>query len=77
MASSQIATKDFSAKTLSLLSKKGISVVGATAVPAFDGDVYFSGTAYTLSFAGTSFMRTHSQILVMASSSWMPEFDTV
>jgi len=67
------AQKDFNKSTLSALAKKGVQVVSAQAVPAFEGDVYFSGVAYTLVANGTtSFVRTHSQILVMAKSSWMP-----
>ena len=66
---------DFSKKTLSNLSKKGISVLGSVAVPAFEGDVYFSGTAYSLVWNEMGFIRTHSQILGMAASSWIPETD--
>ena len=72
------ATKDFSKKTLTGLSKKGISVVSSQAIPAFDGDIYFSGVAYTLSYKENSFIRTHSQVLAISASSWDPEslFDT-
>jgi len=67
-----IAQKDFSPKTLSLLAKKGVCIVSVMAVPAFEGDKYFSGTAYSLSYNGQSFIRRHSQILTMAVSSWHP-----
>jgi hypothetical protein len=35
-----IGSKDFSAKTLSALSKKGVSVIGSQAVPAFERRLY-------------------------------------
>lgn len=75
MLGSSVAQKDFSKKTLAGLSKKGVSVVGVVAVPAFEGDKYFSGTAYQLEFNGTGFIRSHSQVLVMAVSSWNPQID--
>jgi hypothetical protein len=71
-----IGSKDFSAKTLSALSKKGVSVIGSQAVPAFEGDQYFSGVAYILDAQGRQLLRTHSQVIVMASSSWTPETTT-
>jgi hypothetical protein len=67
--------KDFSKKTLALLSKKGISVTGSVAVPDFEGDKYFSGVAYQLVWNGKGFIRTHSQVIVLAASSWNPETD--
>lgn len=70
-----VVTKDFSAKTLAALSKKGVNVVSVQAVPAFDGDKYFSGCAYMLDYNGHGFMRTHSQVVIMAASSWHPEKD--
>jgi len=68
---------DFSKKTLSLLSKKNISVIGAQAIPSFEGDLYFSGTAYKLRYNEVHFMRTHSQVIVLAQSSWNPELDLI
>lgn len=67
--------KDFSKKTLSQLSKKGITIVGTQAVPANEKDIYFSETAYKLAWEGKGFMRTHSQVLILAASSWNPETD--
>jgi len=67
--------KDFSKKTLSQLSKKGISIVGQQAIPGFEGDKYFSGVAYNLAYNDTGFMRTHDQVIVLAASSWNPETD--
>lgn len=69
--------KDFSKKTLSQLSKKGISISGSQAVPAFEGDKYFSGVAYMLNYNGHGFLRTHSQVIVLAASSWDPETDLI
>jgi len=68
-------TKNFSKKTLAQLDKKTISIVGTQAIPAFEGDIYFSGVAYMLSYNGNGFMRTHSQVIVLAGSSWNPETD--
>lgn len=65
-------SRDFSAKTVKQLTAKGISIVGSTAVPGFEGDKYFSGTAYSLVWNGTGFIRTHSQVLACAASSWNP-----
>jgi len=72
---SNSAVKDFSKRTLAQLAKKGISILSACAVPAFEGDQYFSGTAYTLVYEGRSFIRTHYQTIVIASSSWDPAVD--
>ena len=71
----QIAAKDFSHKTISQLERKQIEIIGTQAVPAFDGDKYFSGVAYHLSYNGTGFMRTHAQVIVLAQSSWNPATD--
>jgi len=68
-------TRDFSKKTLAQLDKKAISIVGTQAIPAFEGDVHFSGVAYILSYNGNGFMRTHSQVIILAGSSWSPETD--
>jgi hypothetical protein len=66
---------DFSKKTIRQLSAKGISVVGKQAIPAFEGDKYFSGVAYELVYKGTMFIRTFQQVLCNAASSWNPETD--
>lgn len=65
-------SKDFSKKVNAALSSKGISVVGATAVPAFEGDKYFTGIAYTLVWNGISFLRSYQDVQVLALSSWDP-----
>lgn len=65
--------RDFSKKTLKALATKGVSIIGSQAVPDFDGDRYFSGVAYKLDCNGTGCLRTYSQVIVMASSSWMPD----
>lgn len=67
--------KDFSKKTLAQLAKKDISILGVTAVPGFDGDIYFSGTAYMLAYGEKGFVRTHSQVIICAASSWDPEIN--
>lgn len=66
---------DFSKKTMRQLAAKGISLVGLQATPAFEGDQYFSDTAYQLVWNGTGFIRTYSQVIVLAASSWNPETD--
>jgi len=75
--SASIARKDFDPKTIALLEKKGVQVVGVQAMPLFEGDKYFGGQCYMLSFNGQGFMRTHSQILIMARSSWCPKACTL
>lgn len=66
--------RDFSKATLNALLKKGVRIAGRQAIPAFEGDAYFTGSAYQLvTKSGCSMLREHSQILVMAKSSWMPE----
>ena len=64
---------DFSKKTMRQLAAKGISLVGLQAIPLDSNDHYFSDTAYQLVWNGTSFIRTHSQVIVLAASSWNPE----
>lgn len=66
-------SRDFSKKVIAQLSKKGVSIIGKQAIAAFDGDVYFSGTAYILDAAGTQILRRASQVETMAVSSWTPE----
>jgi hypothetical protein len=68
-------SKDFSAKTLKQLSNKDISIIGTQAVPGYDGDMFFSGVAYNLCYNGNGFLRTHSQVIVLAGSSWNPKTD--
>lgn len=66
---------DFSKKTISQLASKGISISGTQAIPGFIGDEYFSGIAYQLVWNNTGFMRTYSQVIVLAASSWNPATD--
>jgi len=66
-------SKDFSKKTIASLAKKGVVIIGATAVPMFEGDTTFAGTAYVLNAAGCQIIRTYNQVVVMGSSSWIPE----
>ena len=62
---------DFSKKTLSSLAGKGVTVIGSVAVPAFEGDKYFTGVAYQLNNNGQMIVRFHHQVLAMANSSWV------
>lgn len=68
---------DFSKKTMRQLSAKGISLVGLQATTAFEGDKYFSDTAYKLVWNGIGFIRTHSQVIILAASSWNPATDLI
>lgn len=70
-------TKDFSRKTLKQLASKNINIMGVQAIPAFEGDQYFSGTGYVLNAGGSQIIRTYDQVVVMGSSSWTPECLTV
>jgi len=65
----------FSKKIINALSRKGVSFVGTQAVPAFEGDQYFSGTAYKLSANGQMLVRTYQQVMSMACSSWTVDYD--
>lgn len=69
-----MGSSDFSSKTLTLLQKKGVSVVSSVAIPDFDGDKYFSGVAYNLNDNGNMIVRRHWQVLAMANSSWKSDF---
>lgn len=60
------AARDFSRKTLAALAARNITVIGAQAAPAFDGDTSFSGRVYQISEDGCAKMRTHSQVMEMA-----------
>lgn len=58
--------KDFSRKTIAALARKGISVIGAQAAPAFEGDETFSGKNYRLDQNGCGIVRSHAQVLELA-----------
>lgn len=75
MNTQTIAMKDFSAKTLRQLAAKNVQLYSALAIPAFEGDTCFSGVAYQLVWKGNGFIRTHSQVITLANSSWNPETD--
>ena len=61
--------RDFSRKTLRALAKKDIEIVGSVAVPAFEGDPYFSGVAYQLvQDDECSFIRSFADVLALAEA---------
>lgn len=60
--------KDFSVIERRSLLAHGIRIVGATAIPAFDGDVYFSGRAYMLDIGGCSCLRSYAEVRAMAGT---------
>lgn len=68
---------DFGKKTARQLSAKNIQIIGKQAIPGFEGDKFFSDTAYKLNFEGKSFLRTHAQVCAIAASSWDPKTDLV
>lgn len=68
-----IASKDFSRKTLGQLFRKGISVGGATVAPGADGTFANGERVYALVVNGCQYLRTHSQVLTCAASSWRGE----
>lgn len=41
--------KDFSKAERAGLRRQGLTIVGTQAIPAYDGDMYFSGRGYLLS----------------------------
>lgn len=60
--------RDFDRKVIAALRRKGIKVIGTVAIPAFEGDTTFSGRAYRLDDNGTHKIRSHSEVLELASS---------
>lgn len=58
----KIATSHFSRKTINFLAKKGIEIIGMTAINN-EGDFAFS-----INDNGTGKMRTHLQVLEMAEA---------
>lgn len=60
--------RDFSKKTLRSLAKRGIEIVGSVAVPAFEGDSYFSGVAYQLVQNDCLFIRSFMDVLALAEA---------
>ena len=63
-------SRDFSRKTRSQLAKRGFSITGATAIPAFEGDVYSTGTAYCLIDAAVNgeFWLRFREVLALAET---------
>ncbi len=61
-----IGSRDFSKKVIKALATKGIVIYGITAIPDFEGDVYFSGTGYKLNDNGTSKIRRYSEVVLMS-----------
>lgn len=73
----EVAHRDFSTRTIKALRAKGVEIISSQAAPAFEGDKYFTGTVYTLTWNDTAFVRTDLQILAMAASSWQPSEQTI
>lgn len=61
------SAKDFSAAERRALLKRGIRIVGSTAVPAFEGDRYFSGRAYMLDIEGKGCLRGYMEVCAIAA----------
>jgi hypothetical protein len=66
MEAAMRAARDFSRKILNALAKRGVSVIGSQAAPAYEGDFSLSGRVYQISSEGCSMMRTHAQVMEMA-----------
>ena len=66
---STAASRDFSARTLRALSSKGIQIVSIMAIPAKGDDLMFcnSTRGYVLDDNGTHRIRSHSEVLALAS----------
>lgn len=62
------SAQDFSAAERRALLRKGIAIVGSQAVPAFDGDRYFSGRAYMLDIEGKGCLRSYREVLALAGA---------
>jgi len=45
------------------LLKSGIALIGLQGVPAFDGDVYFSATAYVVSDNDTGRVLSYAEVM--------------
>lgn len=58
--------RDFNASTRKALARKGITVIGMQAAPAYDGDTSFSGRVYRLDDNGCCRMRSHAEVLELA-----------
>jgi hypothetical protein len=58
--------KAFSAKTRNALARKGIHVVGTTAIAADASDRYYSATAYVIDDNGTQRIRAFRDVLALA-----------
>jgi hypothetical protein len=67
MTHSTIARSHFNARTLRALTRQGIRLVGIQAAPAFDGDLYFTGTAYVLDVCGECRIRSYGEVLALAA----------
>jgi hypothetical protein len=59
---------DFSKTTLRKLTRKGISILGKTLIPAAAGELRFANgeTGYAVNDNGTGKVKTFSQVLEMA-----------
>jgi hypothetical protein len=60
------AALTFSAATRAALARKGITITRTQAIPGFEGDRYFSGTAYVLNDNGTQRVRSFNEVLTLS-----------
>ena len=65
---SSIASRDFSQKTLSALARKGVTLLGITAIPDMSSDMPFTNAdrGYTVSDNGCGRVWTFTQVLEAA-----------
>lgn len=60
------AQRDFSKKVLKGLAKNGITVLNSVAVPAFEGDKFFTGVAYQIVKDGQGMLRSYFEVEALA-----------
>ena len=60
--------RDFSAATRRALLAAGVAIIGVQAAPAFEGDAYFTGTAYAVSDNGTHRLLSHREVRALAGA---------
>lgn len=66
----EIAVRTFGKRLVSTLEAKGLTFQGVQAGPAYEGDQINSGMDFVVVINGTGCVRTYSQLMAMAASSW-------
>lgn len=63
---SEMATRDFTAKTIRALARKGIRLVDSRMVPDANGSCALGEIVYTVDDNGTGRVRNHREVLALA-----------